>query len=43
MYNSKLANRHMAGTVTDEELGPRLSSDAVRMNEERKSRGLPPR
>jgi general stress protein 26 len=43
MYNSKLASRHMAGTVTEDELGPRLSSDAVRMNRERKSRGLPPR
>jgi general stress protein 26 len=43
MYNSMLANRHMAGTVADAELGPRLSSDAVRMNRERQSRGLPPR
>jgi len=43
MYNSKLANRHMAGTVSEQELGPRLSSDAVRMNRERNARGLPPR
>ena len=43
MYNSKLANRHMAGTVSEEELGPRLSSDAKRMNAERKARGLPTR
>jgi general stress protein 26 len=43
MYNSKLAARHMAGTVSEEELGPRLSSDAQRMNQERKARGLPTR
>jgi general stress protein 26 len=43
MYNSRLAGRHMAGTVSEEELGRRLSSDAVRMNAERKRRGLPPR
>jgi len=43
MYNSALAGRHMAGTVTDAELGRRLESDAVRMNEERKRRGLEPR
>lgn len=43
MYNSKLAGRHMAGTVSEEELGARLSSDAVRMNAERQRRGLPPR
>ena len=43
MYNAKLAARHMAGTVTERELGPRQSSDATRMNEERRTRGLPPR
>jgi hypothetical protein len=43
MYNATLAARHMAGTVTEEELGRRLSSDAVRMNKERSSRGLPSR
>lgn len=42
MYNASLANRHVAGTVTEEELGDRLSSDAVRMNEERAKRGLDP-
>jgi general stress protein 26 len=40
MYNSSLAGRHMAGTVSEEELGERLESDAVRMNEERSKRGL---
>ncbi len=35
MYNSGLAGRHMAGTVSEEELGERLESDDVRMNEER--------
>ncbi len=43
MYNAKLASRHMAGTVTEEELGRRLESDAQRMNAERGRRGLPPR
>ncbi|MEZ5560578.1 MAG: hypothetical protein R3E86_18795 [Pseudomonadales bacterium] len=40
MYNSALAARHMAGTVTEEELGERLESDAERMNRERARRGL---
>ncbi len=43
MYNSGTAGKHMAGTATEEELGERLESDAVRMNEERKKRGLPER
>src|SRR5262245_2243012 len=43
MYNAKLAGRHMAGTVSEAELGARLSSDAVRMNKERSRRGLPER
>lgn len=43
MYNGGLANRHIAGTVEEGELGERLSSDAKRMNEERKERGLKPR
>lgn len=43
MYNSGLAGRHMAGTVEESELGERLESDKVRMNEERKKRGLPTR
>ena len=40
MYNSGTAGKHMAGTVTKEELGERLESDAVRMNKLRKERGL---
>lgn len=43
MYNSALAGRHMAGTVSEEELGERLESDAERMNRERAKRGLQPR
>jgi hypothetical protein len=43
MYNGGLANRHIAGTVGEEELGERLSSDAKRMNQKRKERGLDPR
>lgn len=43
MYNSRTADRHVAGTITDEELGDRLPSDAVRMNAERARRGLDPR
>jgi general stress protein 26 len=43
MYNGGLAQRHMAGTVTEEELGRRLESDAKRMNRERARRGLAPR
>ena len=43
MYNSKLAGAHMAGTVKEEELGERLSSDAQRMNKSRESKGLDPR
>ena len=43
MYNGSLANRHIAGTVKEDELGERLSSDAKRMNQERTERGLEPR
>lgn len=43
MYNGGLANRHMAGTVSDNELGERLEGDAERMNRERARRGLEPR
>ncbi len=43
MYNSVLAGRHMAGTVSEEELGARLESDRVRMARERERRGLKPR
>ncbi|MBW2241250.1 MAG: hypothetical protein JRH01_04630 [Deltaproteobacteria bacterium] len=42
MYNGGMANRHMAGTISEEELGERLESDAVRMNKLRKERGLEP-
>ncbi len=43
MYNAALAGRHMAGTVSEEELGERLEGDAERMNRERARRGLEPR
>ncbi len=42
MYNAGTANRHMLGTVSEDELGERLESDAVRMNELRKKKGLEP-
>ena len=40
MYNGKTAGGHMAGTISEEDLGERLSSDADRMNKERAERGL---
>jgi hypothetical protein len=43
MYNAGKASAHMAGTISEEELGQRLESDAERMNREREKRGLPPR
>lgn len=43
MYNAGLANRHIAGTVSEDELGERLSSDAERMNKARNKKGLEPR
>jgi len=43
MYNAKKASAHMTGTITEEELGERLSGDAIRMNAAREKRGLPPR
>tara|TARA_R110000823_G_scaffold27609_16_gene80461 strand:- start:28133 stop:28726 length:594 start_codon:yes stop_codon:yes gene_type:complete len=43
MYNANLANQHIAGTVSEEELGDRLSSDTHRMRAEREARGLKPR
>lgn len=43
MYNANLANKHIAGTADENALGERLSSDANRMNMERKERGLDPR
>jgi len=42
MYNAGKASRHMVGTISEEELGERLESDAVRMNRLRKERGLEP-
>jgi general stress protein 26 len=42
MYNAATAGRHMAGTIEEHELGQRLESDAVRMNELRRKRGLDP-
>lgn len=42
MYNAGMANRHMMGTIDESELGERLESDAVRMNELRRQRGLDP-
>jgi len=43
MYNGRNADRHVAGMISEDELGKRLSSDAVRMNAERARRGLDPR
>jgi general stress protein 26 len=43
MYNATLANRHLAGAVEESELGARQEGDALRMNEERRRRGLAPR
>ena len=43
MYNSRMADRHVAGTISEEDLGERLQSDGVRMNAERARRGLEPR
>ncbi len=43
MYNAALANEHIAGTASEEDLGDRLSSDADRMNKEREKKGLDPR
>lgn len=42
MYNAGMAGRHMSGAIEEEELGPRLESDAVRMNKLRRERGLEP-
>jgi hypothetical protein len=43
MYNGKTANAHMAGTIEEKDLGPRLAVDRDRMNAERSKRGLAPR
>jgi hypothetical protein len=40
MYNGKTAGGHMAGTIKEEDLGERLSSDLDRMNKERAKHGL---
>lgn len=40
MYNGGLAGRHITGNADENELGERLSSDAQRMNRERKLKGL---
>ena len=40
MYNSGTAGRHMAGTISEDELGERQEADRVRMNRLRKERGL---
>lgn len=42
-YDAEKAGRDMRRELPEEEKTPRLESDAVRMNEERKRRGLPPR
>ena len=42
-YDGEKAARDMAGELGEEEKTPRLEADAVRMNEERAKRGLPPR
>jgi general stress protein 26 len=43
MYNGKTAGAHMAGSADEKDLGPRLPSDAERMNKERARKGLPER
>jgi general stress protein 26 len=43
MYDARKANAHMFGSIDEQDLGPRLSGDAERMNLERKRRGLPAR
>ena len=41
-FDSAKSGKDVAGTLTDEERGPRLESDAVRMRAERERRGLDP-
>ncbi len=43
MYNSKNAQLHMAGAISEDDLGERLPVDRERMNAERAKRGLAPR
>jgi hypothetical protein len=40
MYNAGLAERHMAGTTDESELGAPMASDKERIEAERKKRGL---
>ena len=40
MYNARLAQGHMQGTIEEKDLGPRLPGDAERMNLERARKGL---
>ena len=42
-FDADKSARDMAGTLSDEEKTPMLSSDAERMNKEREARGLAPR
>ena len=42
-YNAKTAAGHMMGTVSEDDLGDRLSADAERMNKLREERGMEPR
>ncbi|HCV00400.1 MAG TPA: hypothetical protein DGL25_04280, partial [Dehalococcoidia bacterium] len=41
-FDSGKSGKDVAGTLTDEERGPRLESDGVRMRAERERRGLDP-
>lgn len=43
MYNGGMAGKHMAGTVSETELGERMDGDKERMNRYRAAKGLPPR
>ncbi|MGI9325224.1 MAG: hypothetical protein ACR2PZ_08405 [Pseudomonadales bacterium] len=43
MYNGTKAGAHMAGTISEEELGDRMGADVTRMNKLREEKGLPPR
>jgi hypothetical protein len=42
MYNGTKANRHVAGTISEEELGEPMESAALRMTAERIRRGIDP-
>ena len=43
MYNGSKAGAHMAGTISEDELGERMDVDITRMNKLREEKGLPPR